>query len=317
MYVSIVASWLKPSLPSFLYSCALSPHSIMPMSIEQSWSINASHLKATVTLKKEDVIEVNTAADDEEPRMEYFVHLSKSSKYSQRLILGCVPTSGQPGLENTNVLEQIRQLRDQARDALGEQLRESDRLNRALAHAAKMEGQIDVGIDAGFSPSSKKSKKEPKPFAYHGTLNRKCVSVDAPTMARPNLPGIPGVIMKVLIEPQLQKKNSLSVQIQLTEDNLLYLHEYATAQIQSNHVHHAHPRKVEDRPKLGVHGLSRIYRGRYAGKYRFRPKGGKSQIITARDDAEAMRAIAEISGDGSAIADNIDTDDEVMTDDGE
>lgn len=289
----------------------------MPLTIERVWSVNCSHLKNPVTLKNEDITEVDISTDDEAAQIGYFVRVAKGNLHAKRLILGCTPAKHAPGLANTDVLEQIRQLRDRARDQLAEELKESERLKNEQANALKMEGKIDVSIVAKDEPTPKKAKKEPKPQPFKGTLAQNFVTVLTPTMVREGVPDIPGVHMKLLIEPNLQKKSTMSIQFELTEENLLYLHEYAAAQIVSKSIHNVHSRNNSRQPKLGVPGLSRLYKGRHAGKYRYAPKGGRSRVIAAADDDEAKRLVANDDHvDCDSAAAGCDEEEDAVTDDG-
>ena len=118
----------------------------MAFSVEKVWQINAAHFKNPVTLHSDHVKEVIL-----DGKNTIFAKLAKSEVGTQCLSLGRAPTKSESGLSHTDILEQIRDLRDGARKILIDKLMDNE-------HSKTMEGKIDVSIAGSTPPSARKSR---------------------------------------------------------------------------------------------------------------------------------------------------------------
>jgi hypothetical protein len=80
----------------------------MSFSIEQVWQVTACHLNKPVRLSHDRVSMVNIAAEDEPAMLAHFVRLTKGDMATIRLVLGRVPRKGDPAMQHTTVLEDIK-----------------------------------------------------------------------------------------------------------------------------------------------------------------------------------------------------------------
>ena len=88
----------------------------------------------------------------------------------------------------------------------------------------------------------------------------------------------------------LERRNPWSpVFVELNVKNLKILHALALSQFEAGELHHHHPKGVDPAspPIKNTAGPSRVLRGKYTGRFRFR-RNGKTKIFDADDENEAV-----------------------------
>ena len=235
---------------------------VAELRVEQIWQVSGGHLKHPVTLRANE-LEWGCMPSDEKSSM--FVHLHKRSNSTQRLIFGHYP-KGNHNLAHTTVIERLKNVRDEARDALFEELKKVER-------SAQMDGKIDISFDD--DPSKSKPKK-----------NTIKLTSNVCTFMAPPLFGVEGVEVNAIIEPNKSKQNPKFLSVHLTGSILEYLHLVAMHEV-SDGVHRAHPRTQGMQKELNFAGLSRVYQGKRKGQYRVSKPHHTTVFFDASDDEDA------------------------------
>ena len=204
-----------------------------------------------------------------------FGKFSKSAPAVVSLLVGAVTANGfRRPLARTDVIENLTKSREEIRAAL---LTEQEAKKEA-ERAQKMEGKIDLNLDSGKNRSSKKQS----PLVLHNLPT-------FVTVAAPRLNEEPPPLMRVL----MPASDQAPLYVELTMYNVSYLHTVVMQQLQGGEIYNQHPRNQRGLRPVGVKGVSRIYSGKMAGKYRFQQRTSgtrtRKRIIAATDDHDAKR----------------------------
>ena len=252
----------------------------MAIKIEDVVAISGGYLKQPVYIKNEHIERVQ--GDDDEELV--FVSLAAIAPHTIRLVCGQVASceGKRRPLTNTNVLELIKQARNEAVESKVEEMK----LQEAAREAEHFREQ-----NAG----KKLFELDDPPIIDRRHKKRKPIDMTAlPQWVLVKAPGISGEEndeahqMRVMIP----REPRLPLYVELTADNITHLHRIAVHDAATGEIKRAHMRTSHT--PIGMTGLSRIYTGKHQGKYKFQAVDGLKRRATtfpaANDDAAKMFA---------------------------
>ena len=198
-----------------------------------------------------------------------FAKFVKGSDVITRLLVGASQFNyTRRPLAHTDIIETLTGLREGKRLELREKQERAD----ATQRLAKMEHKIDLQLDSS----------KPKPIAPIRDLPQ-FVEVHWAMEGDPVQP------FRLLIH----NNERAPLWVELTLGNVDYLHRAVLKQLMGGAIHHSHPRVRRGLNPVGVVGVSRIYKGKKAGGYRF-SKGKSTTLVEVSDDDGAKEVAADI-----------------------
>jgi hypothetical protein len=245
----------------------------MPLSLSMVPMFKGGNLQVPVTLDKCFEIEGKK-----------FVSLSKGDRKVERLLLAesdAPRLKNQRTLANTDIIEQLRQLREDMYVTVGSSLLPEKPI-------------IDLGMNGEATQESA--------VAINKKINKmKILIPNVVLISTPAIGHVAGASMNVILECHAKAP----LVVELTTANIDYLVQVVAFQILNGTIRHCHPRVNE----LLITGLSRVLSGHHEGKYRlvYAGEGGKRcRAMYAADSIDAAifaaKKIMSSHEQGAAVA---------------